>query len=68
MSYTFWMVYVVSHSVHVPSLSSPITVYICFTNLTLSQFPEQPTLIQLLETVQFSSVIINILPFLVETL
>ena len=67
MSYVSWMVYFVSLSVSVWSQSSPINVCICFNDLTLSHFPNQPSLIQLPETVHFSSTTINLLPLSAET-
>lgn len=67
MSYVFWMVYVVSLSVHVRSQSSPINVYICSTDLTLRHFPEQPSLIQLPGTMRFASATIKLPPLPVET-
>lgn len=68
MSYALWMVIIVSLSVYVRSQSSPINVYICFTDLTLSYFSKKPSLIQLPETMCFASATIKLLPFHVETL
>ena len=67
MSYAFWMVYVVSLSVCVQSQSSPTNVYICFTDLTLNHFPEQPSPIQLPGAMRFASTTITLPPLLVET-
>jgi len=63
MFYTFWMVYVVSLSVCVWSYLSLITVYICFTDLTLNQFPWQLSLIQLPKIVHFAFATLKLCPF-----
>jgi len=68
MSYVFLMVYVASLTVCGRSQSSPITVYICFNDLTLIHFPKQPSFIQLPRTMCHASTTIKIHPLPVETL
>ena len=67
MSYVLWIVYVVSLSVRVQSQSSPINVFICSTDLTLSHFPKKPSLIQLPETMCFVYATIKLPPLPVQS-
>lgn len=66
MYYAFWMVHVVSLSVHVRSKLSRITIYICVTNLTLSHFLNNLTSSSFLELFTFLLQKLGFLPCLLK--